>query len=390
MSNKTFHILRRIWVLLAVLFFSLPALGKEEGVKLEWKGIPDSGGYMVEIRDSRGKITREKTNSTQIVIDLPPGNYEHRIGVLNRYGRVSVFSTWIPFDVILSQKPEIQEATQRKFLNKDLPETFEIKGKHFTDATKIIFKDSNGNEIPVKFVEVKNSETLVVTIDRKKAADGAISLRVENPRNKVAEKEDYLLVAETEDKLAELEERKGPSKGSNFDYGAVARSAVLPGWGQYYQEKSNFRVFVFPTLIALAGGYAAAAGSSYMGTIHSLEATKQSNILFNTAFLQSGDPTLFTLAFYNYTQITPQYSQAVAEYNQIGAALGVLGFFYLLNLADAGFFPGKKQVQIEGTDKPVTVSPILRNEREMADRSSGFAASSPFAQRMELGVQFSW
>ncbi|PJZ49379.1 LIC11435 family protein [Leptospira saintgironsiae] len=381
-------------LLVGFLLFSLPIFAKEEGVKLEWKPIPDAGGYQVEIKDSRGKITKEKTNGSQIQIELPPGAYEHRIGVLNKYGRVSVFSAWIPFEVILSQKPEVIAAEKSKFLSKDMPETFEIKGKHFTEATKVILKDSKGNEIPVKSIDIKNSETMVVTIDKKKSPEGAVSLRLENPRNKSTERENYFLVAETEDELAALDSKSsysGSSGPSIFDFGAAARSAVLPGWGQYYQKKSTFRTAIFPSLIFVAGGYAVARGSSYLSATHELDAARQSNILYNSAFLQSGNPALFNLALYNYTQISPKYSHAVGEYNQLGVALGVLGFFYLINVFDAGFFPGPKQVKVEGTDTPVTVSPILRNARE-SDRAATFASGNSYLlqQRMELGVEFAW
>ncbi|TGM11449.1 hypothetical protein EHQ81_17415 [Leptospira selangorensis] len=396
MLSKRFQKSNTIAVLLVgFLLFSLPIFGKEEGVKLEWKAIPDAGGYQVEIKDSRGKVTREKTNGTQIQIELPPGAYEHRIGVLNKYGRVSVFSAWIPFEVILSQKPEVIAAEKNKFLSKDMPETFEIKGKHFTEATKVILKDSKGNEIPVKSVDLKNPETMVVTIDKKKSPEGPVTLRLENPRNKSTERENYFLVADTEDELAALDSKSsysGSSSGSSFfDLGAAARSAVLPGWGQYYQKKSTFRTAIFPSLIIVAGGYAAAKGNSYLNATHELDAARQSNIMYNSAFLQSGNPALFSLALYNYSQISPKYSNAVGEYNQLGVALGVLGFFYLINVLDAGFFPGPKQVKVEGTNTPVTVSPLLRNARE-SDRAATFASGSSYLlqQRMELGVEFTW
>ncbi|PJZ26321.1 hypothetical protein CH352_07045 [Leptospira hartskeerlii] len=396
MLNKRFQKSNTIAALLVgLLLFSYPIFAKEEGVKLEWRPIPDAGGYQVEIKDSRGKITKEKTSTTQIQIELPPGAYEHRIGVLNKYGRVSVFSAWIPFEVILSQKPEVIAAEKSKFLSKDMPESFEIKGKHFTEATKVILKDSKGNEIPVKSIDLKNPETLVVTIDKKKAPEGAVSLRLENPRNKSVEKENYFLVAETEDELAALESKSsssGSSGPSIFDFGAAARSAVLPGWGQYYQKKSTFRTAIFPSLIFVAGGYAAAKGSSYLSATHELDAARQSNIMYNSAFLQSGNPALFNLALYNYTQISPKYSHAVGEYNQLGVALGVLGFFYLINVIDAGFFPGPKQVKVEGTDTPVTVSPILRNARESDRAAATYASGNSYLlqQRMELGVEFAW
>ncbi|WP_367898929.1 hypothetical protein AB3N61_07385 [Leptospira sp. WS58.C1] len=393
MLNKRFQKSNTIAALLVgFLFFSLSLGAKEEGVKLEWRPIPDAGGYQVEIKDSRGKITREKTNASQIQLELPPGAYEHRIGVLNKYGRVSVFSAWIPFEVILSQKPEVIAAEKNKFLTKDMPESFEIKGKHFTEATKVILKDSKGNEIPVKSIDIKNSETMVVTIDKKKAPEGAVSLRLENPRNKSTEKENYFFVAETEDELAALESKSSYSGASGtFDLGAAARSAVLPGWGQYYQKKSTFRTAIFPSLVLVAGGYAAARGSSYMSSINELDAARQSNILYNSAFLQSGDPALFNLALYNYTQISPKYSSAVGEYNQLGIALGILGFFYIINVVDAGFFPGPKQVKVEGTDAPVTVSPILRNAIE-SEKAATYASGNSYLlqQRMELGVEFAW
>ncbi|EPG75484.1 hypothetical protein LEP1GSC058_2083 [Leptospira fainei serovar Hurstbridge str. BUT 6] len=370
--------------------FSTFAKDKEDGVKLEWKAIPDSGGYLVEIKDSNGRITREKTSATQITVDLKPGTYEHRIGVLNRYGRVSIFSSWIPFDVILSRPPVLTSSTKNSYLSQDLPETFELKGKYLTDATKVSLRDSSGEEIQVKSVEYRDPDTILVSFDKKKIPEGILSLRLENPRNKITETEAFLLVADTPERLAALQKRFTPKEPFRFDYGAIARSAVLPGWGQIYQEKSKIRSYTFPLLIAAAGAYTYYKGESYLHSVKDYDAARRTNALLGYSVAQTGNVAVYPLAVINYLQIPNKYSVASSSYHQVELSIGILAFLYALNLADAAFFPGSRQVKIEGTEKTATWSPVIRNERDGGGLY--FAASNQqyLRQRVEVGVQFSW
>ncbi|EQA38028.1 hypothetical protein LEP1GSC047_4330 [Leptospira inadai serovar Lyme str. 10] len=382
----------RLFILAGCLFFSVSlfAKDKEDGVKLEWKAIPDSGGYLVEIKDSNGRITREKTTATQIIVDLKPGTYEHRIGVLNRYGRVSIFSSWIPFDVILSRPPVLTSSTKNSYLSQDLPETFELKGKYLTEATKVSLRDSNGEEVQIiKSVEYKEPDTILVYFDKKKVPEGILSLRLENPRNKITETEAFLLVADTQERLAALQKRLTPPEPFRFDYRAIARSAVLPGWGQVYQEKSKIRSYSFPILIAAVGAYTYYKGESYLHSVKDYDAARRTNALLGYS-VQTGNVSVYPLALINYLQIPGKYSAASTSYHQVELSIGILAVLYALNLADTAFFPGSRQVKIEGTDKTASWSPVIRNERDGGGYS--FAASNQqyLRQRVEVGVQFSW
>ncbi|MCB1193745.1 MAG: hypothetical protein KDK90_25135 [Leptospiraceae bacterium] len=51
-------------------------------IPLEWKEIPNATSYVVEIKDQDNKVVaKEKTTSTKIEIELPPGKYKKRIFV---------------------------------------------------------------------------------------------------------------------------------------------------------------------------------------------------------------------------------------------------------------------------------------------------------------------
>lgn len=401
MSNKPFrntiHI--SIFSLVAAVCLFSPASSSakdaEEGAKLEWSSIPDANGYLVEIKDTNGRITRQKTNATQIFVDLKPGTYEHRIGVLNRYGRVSIFSTWIPFEVILSRPPVLTSSARNAYLAKDFPEVLEIKGRYLNEATKITLKNSNGEELPIKSVEFREPDSLIVSLDKKKIPEGSVSLRLENPRNKVTETEAFLVVAETPERLAALQRQYLPQEPSSkepfrFDYGALARSAVLPGWGQLYQGKSKVRSFAFPILVATAGAFTYLKGQEYIHAVKDYDAARRTNLMLGSAITQTGNIAIYPLAAINYFQIPSKLGVASSAYHQVEISIGILAALYLANLADAAFFPGTRQVKIEGTDKTATWSPLLRNERD----SNGFTYASTnqqyLRQRVEVGVQFSW
>lgn len=64
-----------------------------------------------------------KTKASRFEVNLPPGVYEHRIGVFNKFGRLTVFSEWASFEVIVSRAPLISPDSSVKILKKnwDLP-----------------------------------------------------------------------------------------------------------------------------------------------------------------------------------------------------------------------------------------------------------------------------
>lgn len=179
-------------ILLSCVLFSisLSVFGDEEGRYLEWKPVPEAGGYLVEIKDTNGRITREKTKASRFEVNLPPGVYEHRIGVFNKFGRLTVFSEWASFEVIVSRAPLISPDSSVKILKKKLGSSLTVKGENFTEAMNATLLLPSGETIKAEF-EFINSKEIRIKTENLNLKEGSYTLSLENPRNKNPPKKDF-------------------------------------------------------------------------------------------------------------------------------------------------------------------------------------------------------
>ncbi|RHX93937.1 hypothetical protein DLM76_13215 [Leptospira yasudae] len=340
----------RIHIIFILLFLLLlPVFGEEENQYLEWKPVPEAGGYLVEIKDPSGRIAREKTKSTRFEVNLPPGVYEHRIGVLNKFGRVSVFSEWIAFEVILSRAPFVDPDSNVKLVKEKLGPVLTVKGDNFTEAMNVTLLLPSGETIKPEF-EYINSKEIKIKIDGLNLKNGSYTLSLENPRNKKTAKKGFLVLADTEQELAEIvkrgeQEERVASPG--IQWGPAMQSAVLPGWGQSNQDK-KYRSWIFPILIAGAVAYSAQQYGEYNSSLATLDQSKN----LNQSLLLMDNPALLPFATFNYMQVQSDYSNAVSHYNQFNISLGIVALLYLLNVSDAAFVsPSTTKTTVSETDR---------------------------------------
>ncbi|MBM9501693.1 hypothetical protein JWG44_15670 [Leptospira sp. 201903071] len=324
------------WILLFFcIFFSFSVFGEEDAQYLEWKSVPEASAYMIEIKDPSGRITREKTKATKFEVNLPPGIYEHRIGVLNKFGRVSVFSEWSAFEVILSRAPVLDADSSIKRLREKLGTHLTIKGDNFTEAMNVTLLLPNGETIKPEF-EFINSKEIKIRIENLNLKDGSYTLSLENPRNKKTAKQGFLVIAETEKQLAEMvkqnERETQVSSSGSIQFGPAWRSAVLPGWGQSTQDK-KYKSWIFPILMAGAVAYSAQQYSEYNSSLAALDQSKN----LNQSLLLLDNPTFIPFATYNYLQVQSDYGNAVSHYNSFNISLGIVALLYFLNVSDAAF-----------------------------------------------------
>lgn len=64
-------------------------------VTIKWKVVSGAYGYQIQIRDSgQLLILDQKAVKNEVELSIPPGHYQIRIGSINKFGRVEVWSTW--------------------------------------------------------------------------------------------------------------------------------------------------------------------------------------------------------------------------------------------------------------------------------------------------------
>ncbi|EMY79705.1 hypothetical protein LEP1GSC060_0025 [Leptospira weilii serovar Ranarum str. ICFT] len=372
----------KILLSFVLVSISFSVFGEEEGRYLEWKPIPEAGGYMVEIKDPGGRITREKTKSTRFEVNLPPGVYEHRIGVINKFGRVSVFSDWISFEVILSRAPAINSDSSVKLLKEKLGPVLTVKGENFTEAMNVTLLLPSGETIKPEF-EFIDSKEVKIKVENLNLKNGSYTLSLENPRNKKTAKRGFLIVADSEEELAEIVKRSDQDNRNlspGFQWGPAFQSAVLPGWGQSNQDK-KYRRWIFPILIVGAIAYSAERFSAYNSSLAALDQSKNLNL---DLFLLN-DSALFPFATYNYLQGQSDYSNASSLYDQFNVSLEIIAVLYLLNVLDAAWLGSNtsNSAAYESDRKIVPIFKTRRIESIQGDRSSG----NFFPNSFEIGMK---
>ncbi|MCR8638096.1 LIC11435 family protein [Leptospira interrogans] len=367
-------------ILLSFILFLISSFSIFGEDYLEWKPVPEAGGYLVEIKDSGGRITREKTKSTRFEVNLPPGVYEHRIGVLNKFGRVSVFTDWISFEVILSRAPFINPDSSAKLLKEKLGSHLTVKGDNFTEAMNVTLLLPSGETIKPDF-EFVNSKEIKLKIENLNLKNGSYTLSLENPRNKKTAKKGFLILADSEEELAQItkrSEQENQVTSSGIQWGPAIQSSVLPGWGQYNQDK-KYKRWIFPILILGAIAFSAERFSAYNS---SLSALNQSKTLNQTFFLMN-DPALTSFAAYNYIQGQSDYSNSSSLYNQLNLSLEIIAVLYLLNIIDAALVGSANSETSTSEGKVIPFFKTRRLESIQAERPSG----NFFPNSFEFGIK---
>ncbi|EMN48718.1 hypothetical protein LEP1GSC088_1505 [Leptospira interrogans str. L1207] len=367
-------------ILLSFILFLISSFSIFGEDYLEWKPVPEAGGYLVEIKDSGGRITREKTKSTRFEVNLPPGVYEHRIGVLNKFGRVSVFTDWISFEVILSRAPFINPDYSAKLLKEKLGSHLTVKGDNFTEAMNVTLLLPSGETIKPDF-EFVNSKEIKLKIENLNLKNGSYTLSLENPRNKKTAKKGFLILADSEEELAQItkrSEQENQATSSGIQWGPAIQSSVLPGWGQYNQDK-KYKRWIFPILILGAIAFSAERFSAYNS---SLSALNQSKNLNQTFFLMN-DPTLTSFAAYNYIQGQSDYSNSSSLYNQLNLSLEIIAVLYLLNIIDAALVGSANSETSTSEGKVIPFFKTRKLESIQAERPSG----NFFPNSFEFGIK---
>ncbi|EMM88352.1 hypothetical protein LEP1GSC039_3175 [Leptospira santarosai str. 2000027870] len=368
-------------ILLSCVLFSisLSVFGEEEGRYLEWKPVPEAGGYLVEIKDANGRITREKTKASRFEVNLPPGVYEHRIGVFNKFGRLTVFSEWASFEVIVSRAPLISPDSSVKILKKKLGSSLTVKGENFTEAMNATLLLPSGETIKAEF-EFINSKEIRIKTENLNLKEGSYTLSLENPRNKKSAQKGFLVIADSEEELAEIVKRNAQDHRilyPEIQWGPAFQSAVLPGWGQSGQDK-KYKRWIFPILILSAIVYSAERLSAYNSSVGALDQSKK----LNQSLFFMDDPAFLPFAAYTYVQSQSAYSNAVTHYEQFNTSLEIIVILYLLNVLDAALIGSTTSKTAYESDRKIV--PFFKTRKLEGDHSSNVFFPSSFEVGMKI------
>lgn len=212
--------------------------------------------------------------------------------------------------------------------------------------------------------------------------------RLEEEQQKQAQQ--LLREKETREKI-ESAENQQKTGGFSVDLSALWRSALLPGWGQYYRNKGTKAVGFWAGGLTLLGG-SVMLGARHDALISSYEDAVTRDSLLIGAFASvppSAGAGLFYLISYSDTASTRSQMQTVAGQHRLVSTLGLL--FYAYNLIDACCIGGGAP-ELTGSQAQNSTSGISYNVSVLPERPDGVRMSDPQPTgsrlRMTLELRF--
>ncbi|WCL47573.1 hypothetical protein [Leptospira sp. GIMC2001] len=267
---------------------------KLQEIEIEWTAVSYAKEYRVQIRNKNKQNIqdlRTKTNSAKV--KLPAGEYEQRVGVVNKFGRLESFSDWQEIQIMVVKAAKIEKIDPKVTPGivpiKGEKTKIAIQGKNFVPDTEIQF-EQNGKVFKPKKIIYKNDNTMEVVFDEP-LPQGDWDLVVKNPKKnpivaknyisayepvsnsqekKIREKE-LLKIQSNDNKLANMNsdkessvdgsEKTDPNKAktdkeidgsfSKNRWEPIKRSMLLPGWGHFHMD-NNKKGYIYSGLFALS------------------------------------------------------------------------------------------------------------------------------------------
>ncbi len=209
---------------LIFLFLFLFQIHSEELEKaiLKWKKIQNAKEYKVEIQNKKGFFKKFETEQTDLKINLSPGIYEYRVGIINKFGKVKNFSKWEKLEIIYTTEA-IVETKNYKFYTPDKEKIINLKGKFFLEEMKILLHGKEKKEIK-NFERVSDTE-INFNLNLSEEKEEKLNLVLINPLEKKTEIENFIVLkkslqpivhSNSEEIILPKTEKEFFLKGENF------------------------------------------------------------------------------------------------------------------------------------------------------------------------------
>lgn len=231
MNKKELLNMKKLFLLITLLcYFQSSTIFSEEKkrVLLRWNKVPTASMYIIELRDSSGKvILKQQTTDTSITVEMEPGNYERRISVYNKLGETEVTTDWSEFRILVSRAPVLETKEPFQIQPNQENAKISLKGKNFDPNMKVSIL-SGDTEIPAKETIIVDENNATAEFDTRDLPPGKYDLVLSNPKRSSSYPK-QVVNTEAPKKIEEPVQTHGLKR-----WEIVKRSAVLPGWGEYY------------------------------------------------------------------------------------------------------------------------------------------------------------
>ncbi len=229
--------MKRITVVFVFLLsFSLyGAEDADDSRFLKWKKIDGASFYQVEIMKGERVIQKTETEENFIYLDLPPGEYQFNISVLNKFRKTVAETGWKKLSIESAKQPLIKKFSPL-MLYPDTAGSVILYVDAYNIKEKSLFsiESESGNIIAGK-VEAVNDSVFKVVFESELILPGKYYLKVENPSGLKDQALDMLVIREkVVPSVEKISEKTFLNKG-------IYSSIILEGKNFEQNMKIEFR-----------------------------------------------------------------------------------------------------------------------------------------------------
>ncbi|MDX1957237.1 MAG: DUF5683 domain-containing protein [Leptospiraceae bacterium] len=278
---------------------------------VEWEAVLGAESYQFQVVDAKGKVVQENKDlkTTQISLnEFPVGKYKYKIGVVDKKGKV-VYGDWVDFDVN--------------------DNTYKSDGKE----SLVHLEWDAVQDAKIYFVEIETPSKKLIKALKTKTNRKDLKLKIGKYQYRTSIEKNGKKIWSVWKEL-EVKKPEEPKKSwLSFRENVLLRSAVIPGWGQWYRKDSIYRTFTYPIL------YSILIPIYYVNFQfnHNIKSESRSNEILMLQSLNSNSDEYTALGLYSYNRGI-QFNKDLEQSYQLGNQLEIVMLgVYLFNLVDAGF-----------------------------------------------------
>lgn len=188
----------KILFLFLCILYNLFLTAQERNVTgktlLKWKKVEKAISYKIEIQSEAGTSRTLIEKNTEVYLDLNQGKYNYRVGAINKLGKVKIWSSWEPLNIIYTREPYVSEKRYKLILPSKEKEIV-IFGDYFLEEIELNGFSSSGKVEFKNFRRISEKE-LRFEIPLENAVEDNIKLVLKNPLNKFISIENFISLIE--------------------------------------------------------------------------------------------------------------------------------------------------------------------------------------------------
>jgi hypothetical protein len=303
----------------------------------KWTKIEGVAKYRLEIYDIDNKpIKTIETEENEVEIELLPGKYKKRLGLINPFNQIFLYTDWKTFEIIKVPIPRVAYIEKKPIKSDKSHEEIQISVNGIVETTKIYLKDKNNQMIHIKFKQIDtnriileiNPQTLsadnydiVIKNSEKKFTEIPNAIQIQQKKSFISQNWKYLIPGIPQ------KERKQDTKGNILQWGFVGS---LLSAGYFYRQVINYQ-------------------KQYDNLLLIQLRNNNTFYLISPQFFRNTDSVLF---LYQQTQeISKIEKKFHRNANAFYYSLGLTALFYSYHLIDVYYYefylnPSKKEVEL--------------------------------------------